>query len=215
MIKTKIENNIKIEFQNLRNELKTHLDNSSDVEYTKIFLSEHVPNEVNFKSRLLLDTILIYLAEQSKKELDSFDIEIKNQFLRVNLKEIVRSHFLQNGTTTLNKNNEVIFSSDPRISKSLAAGSIPIIIGVTLIGIAFPKFSIGSVATGIASIAISGVVYKTTYDKNEKLAHNIIISDIEKYLVASEALVREWIDKVIKVYEIEFKKFCQQENIKL
>lgn len=215
MIKSKIKPEIEKEFQNLRNELKIHLENKSEVKTKKDFLSKHVPNEVIFKSKLLLNTILVYLAEQTKNELKTFDLDINNAFLRSNIKEKVRNQILETEGEILKENNQVQFSTDPRIVTSAATSSIPLIIGATVIGLAFPKLGIASIVTGLASVLLAGATFKVTYDKTENLANNKIKSDVEKYLIISEKIITDWLFEVINVYQIEFQSFCQQHNIKI
>lgn len=215
MIKSKIKNDIEKEFQNLQNELKIHLENKTDLKTKKDFLSKHIPNEIVFKSKLLLNSILVYLTEQSKNELKNSDLEINNEFLRANLKEKVRNLILEKEGEILKENNQVTFSYDPRIVAGIATGSIPLIIGATVIGLVFPKVGIASIVTGLASVLLSGATFKVTYDKSANLAHNKIKSDVEKYLTVTEKFVIEWLFTVINVYQAEFQKFCKHHNIKI
>jgi len=215
MLKSKMKNEIEKEFKNLRTELNFHLEEKSEIKIKKDFLATHIPNQIIFKSKILLDILLYSLTDKSIIELNNQAMEIKNLFLRENFENKVRNLILENENSILKKYNQVIFSTDPRIVKGIATGSIPIIIGASIIGLVFPKICIASIVTGLASVLLSGATFKITYDKSIHLANKKIKSDVENYLIISEKIVIEWLNEVINIYQIEFQKFCQQHNIKI
>ena len=213
MIKTTIKKDISEEFINLRQELKVHLKNNTDLKTKKDFLSKHITNELIYKSKLLLDTLLVYLVEQSTNDLKEADIEIRNDFLRTKIKEKIRTEILNKNV--FQETDEVVFSFDTRVKNGIIASSIPLIIGTSIIILAFPKICIASIATGLTSIALSGGAFKFTYDKSEPQATKKTNSDIEKHLEYAKNQVTEWLSNAIEMYKIEFQQFCQQHNIEI
>jgi len=215
MLKFKIKSDIENEFQDLRNTLKVHLDSQSDLKNKKIFLSNHIPNQVIFKAKILLDLLLYSLTDKSIEQLSNYDTELRNLFLKENYENKLRDIVLKSENDILKENSKVPFSLDPRIVTSAATSSISLIIGATVIGLALPKVGIASIITGLASVLLAGATFKVTYDKTSNLAHNKINSDVENYLVISEKIVTDWLYEVINVYQMEFQSFCKQHNIKI
>ncbi len=209
----KINKDIAEEFINLKQGLKVHLKSNTDLKTKKYFLSKHIINELIYKYKLLLDTLLVYLVEQSTTNLKEVDIEIRNDFLRTKIKEKIRTKILNENI--FQETDEVTFSFDPRIKNGIIGSSIPLIIGTSIIILAFPKIGIASMATGLTSMALSGGAFKFTYDKSEPQAIKKMNSDIEKHLEYSENQVTEWLNKAIEMYKIEFQQFCQQHNIQI
>lgn len=198
------------EFIKIRNNIQIYLDDDSNVQRKKMFLSNHVPKEVIISSEILLDTVINALMDEARHQLKTADAELQNKFYDYNFREKVKQWAVQVENKLSLEPEYVKYSSDPQLVNGLVAAGVTFITGAAITGIAFiPTKVKGAIVSGIVTLILSAVAFKFAYDKAEPKAISKIIEDIEAYLESSMTQVFEWLDKVILSFDNEFKSFCR------
>jgi len=214
MILQQINNDVIDEFANLRNDLKTHFKPQFDVSQTKEFLESHIPKEIVYKSEVLLDTLLNYLMEQARKDMEQADVELQNKFFEAEFRKRIHNWAEQIENQLKLEPNIVEYSSDTRWKQGLIAGGIAFIVGSGITTTAIPTF-IGAIVSGIVTIVLSALAFKMAYKQAEPKARELLKDDIEKYLTTAEAQVNNWLKSVIDAFSNDLDNFCSSNGFKL
>lgn len=217
MKKHNINNEVTDTFEQLRNELNTHLNTAADISGKREFLGAHVSKEVIYKSNLLFDTLLNSLMADATAKLEDadVDIEVQNKFYEADFRKKIQS-WVEEVSNTLKLNPEAAeFSFDPRLKDGLIAGGGSLLVGSGLTLSPLIKGVALTVTGGIATIIISAIAFKLFYEKGTPKALNQIKDDIETYLIESESQVKTWLHSVEIAFENELKEFYLQNNVKV
>lgn len=208
-IKKDINKDISEEFSKLKNELQIELKSDFDVSQKKDSLKNRVPEEIMYKSELLLDNVLNYLMEDAQNRIKNADVKIQNKFYDADFREIIGAWVNKPENKLRLRPDSVIYSGDPRLIQGMIVGLvfIAIIIGITSLTL--------NIIVGIITTLISLVPIAITYNKASSRAREIVKKDIDNYLAKSEKQVSDWLERVINHFEKEFQKFCSDNGIKL
>lgn len=214
MITDKIKKDITDEFANLKDELQIHLKPGFDVSQTKQFLQAHIPNEIVYKSEILLDTLLNYLMEDAREKIKTADVTLKNDFFDADFRKRVHEWAKQLENKLALDPDILKCTFDPRLKQGLIASGITFVAGAC-VTVALAPSIVGAIVSGIVTLLLSALVFKIAYDKASPKAREIIIIDIEKYLESSQKQVSEWLEKVVAAFENDFRAFCATNGFEL
>lgn len=214
MIANKIKKDISGEFSILKNELQIHLKPDFDVSQTKEFLETHIPNEVIYKSEILLDTVLNYLMEYARKRIKSADVKLQNKFFDEDFRKRVHEWASQLENKLKLEPDVVNYSFDPRLKQGLIVSGATFVIGAG-VTLALTPSVVGAIVSGIVTIILSAVAFKITYDKSSSKARESVKNDIDSYLEITEKQVCVWLEKVATDFEDDFYDFCSSNGFKL
>ncbi|ODS30851.1 MAG: hypothetical protein SCARUB_04036 [Candidatus Scalindua rubra] len=233
MIHKTIEKDLHNEFVKLKTELKLHLEADFDINQKKEFLKSHIPKEVVYKSKLLLDTLLNYLMDQADKDLEKADIELQNKFFEADFRKRSKEWTTQIENRLELDSGIVKYSTDPRLKQGLITGGIPFVVGSIITGVVSvktktvatvasktvvsfsPYIVAGAIVAGLATIIISTLAFKKAYDKAAPKSLETIKADIDKYLENAEMQVKGWLKSVIEAFNNDFIEFCSSNGFKL
>lgn len=211
MISQKIENDIVEEFNTLREEVNNkYLAGDYDITSTKQFLRTYIPEEVIYKSEVLLDTLLNYLMEDAREKIKTADVKLQNAFYEANFRKQVREWTEQVKNRTFQELNIVKYTFDPRWKQGLIVSGTTFGIGTGITSAAVNvagTVSIG-ITGGFVTIIASAIAYKLAFDKATPKAKELIKRNIEHYLNESQKQVSKWLEKVEEYFENKFKEFC-------
>lgn len=214
MITDKIKEDVIDEFADLREALQVHLKPDFGVSQTKQFLQTHVPQEIVYKSKILLDTLLNYLMEDVREQIKSADVKLQNAFFDADFRKRVHELGEQLENKLALDPDIVKYTSDPRLKQGLIASGITFVAG-TSITFALAPSIVGTIAAGIITILLSALAFKIAYDKAAPKAREIIKMDIEQYLEESQKQVLEWLKKVMASFKNDFQDFCSNNGFAL
>jgi len=212
MIRDKIQKDIADEFANLQKSLQIHLKPNFDISPTKQFMQAHVPQEIVYKSEILLDTLINYLMEDARNRIKSADVKLQNAFFDADFRKSIDEWAKQpqNGLTL--EPYIVKYTSDPRLKQSLIASGVTFAAG-TSVAVTLAPSIVGTIVAGIITVLLSALVFKITYDKASPKAREIIKTDIEQYLEASQQQVSKWLEKVYAAFRNDFHAFCSTNGL--
>ncbi len=211
MIDKKIEKDVAEEFEALKRELQTHLDGNSDISQTREFLQTHVSKEIVYKSEVLLDTLINYLMEDARKQIESADSEVQNAFYDADFRKRIREWATQKERLYL-KPSTVIYSTDPRLKDGLIASGLTFIAG-TGISIALTSNDFKRTFAIAGVILLSAFAFKFAWDKASQKSREMMKRDIYEYLGKVQKQVLKWLIEVEKHFKAEFRKFCMDNGI--
>ncbi|NBJ14836.1 MAG: hypothetical protein FNP40_04540 [Dehalobacter sp. 4CP] len=210
----KIKNDISEEFEILRKELQIYLRDDFIIEQNRLFLKDHVPQEIINKAEILTDTLLNYLMEEAAAFLQGADIDIQNSFYREDFRARFRLWAAQVENNLRLDPSIVEFNRDPRLINGLIAGGITFITGAAITSLVFvPTSAIAVIVSGIMILVVSAIAYKVAHNKSAKGTRETIKKDIESYMGASEIQVSKWLEGVIKEFSDDFVSFCQKNGL--
>lgn len=207
-----MKQDIKEQFNSLRNDIKNQLDKDFNIEETKIYLSEYLPKEVIYNSEILLETLLSYLMKDAKTAIESFDVKTKNKFYDKKLNEKIFdfANNLKKDKDFINKAIE--FQKDPRKLNAVIASGTTLIIGSLGI-ISISSMSIvGLIIAGIVVIAVSAFAFKLTYDKTTPKTRNLIRDDVDNYLKETEKKLEDWLEEISNAFNNELQNFIDENS---
>ncbi len=214
MIINKIEKDVKDEFARLRKGLQIYLKPEFNISQTKKLLETHIPNEIIFKSEILLDTVLNYLMEDALKKIKSADIKLQNEFFDRDFRKRIHEWANQLGNKLKLEPDVVKYSFDPRLKQGLIVSGTTFVVGsgITLVAI---HSVVGRIVSGIVIIMLSAVAFKISYDKASPIAKESIKNEIDNYLKLTEKQVYDWLVKIITAFEKDFHDFCSSKGFEL
>ncbi len=214
MIANKIKKDISGEFSSLKDELQIHLKPEFDISQTKQFLETHIPNEIIYKSEILLDTVLNYLMEDSRKRIKSADVKLQNKFFDKDFRKRVHEWASQLKNKLKLEPDVVNYSFDPRLKQGLIVSGTTFVVG-TGVTLALTPSVVGAIVSGIVTIILSAIAFKISYDKASSKARESVKNDIDSYLELTEKQVCDWLEKVVTAFEDDFYDFCSSNGFKL
>jgi len=229
MISQKIENDITEEFNNLRKDIEKYLAPGIDISSTKQFLKTHIPEEVIYKSKILLDTLLNYLMKDALEEIKTANDKLQNAFYDADFRKRVYE-WVKQVENKLSMEPEVHYKFDPRLKQGLIASGIAFVAGTGITYLA--KEEIGSVAKksmiipldtsvvgaiigGIVSILVAAISFKIAFNKATHKARKSLKKDIDFYLSEAQKQVSEWLKNVKEYFEKDFLGFCRTNGLEL
>jgi hypothetical protein len=214
MIVKKIKTDIRDEFSSLKDELQIHLKPEFDVSQAKQFLETHIPNEIIYKSELLLDTVLNYLMGEARKKIKPADVKLQNEFFDNDFRKRIHEWASQLENKFKLEPDVVNYSSDPRLKQGLIVSCITLVVGAG-ITLSLTPSVVGAIVSGIVTILLSAVTFKIAYDTASPKARQSVENDIDNYLKLTEKQVVEWLEKVVTAFETDFYDFCSTNGFKL
>lgn len=211
MVNKKINIDLDNQFANLKESLYKHFNDEFDVTETKRFIEQHVPKEIVYRSKLLFDTLVTYLIEDSLRKIDNANIDVQTAFFDLDFRKKINGWAEEVGNEFAIRMNELTYSPEPRLLQSSINSVIPLILGGGTI------YSLGgdlsaSIVSGIVAIVSSAIVFKITFDKTAAKARKLLKTDIDNYLVESQKLVLLWLSGVEEVFNHDFHQFCVENN---
>ncbi len=207
MIDEKIKKDVDEEFANLKKELQIHLKGDFDVSQTRAFLKTHIPNEITYKSEVLLDTLLNYLMEDARKQIESADATLQNAFYDADFRKRIHKWTKQLGNNLSLETDIVKYSIDPRLKQGLIASGIIFVAGAGVTTALLPTV-VGSMVAGLVTIVLSALAFKFSFDKATPKSREIIKKDIDQYLEGAQIQMLSWLISVEKAFNNDFRQFC-------
>ncbi|MHA2781324.1 hypothetical protein [Vibrio harveyi] len=207
MISQKIELDVTDEFSSLKKSLQTHLNGNFNVSETKPFLQTHVPQEIIYKSEVLLDTLLNYLMEDARKKIESGDVKLQNAFFDADFRKRIHEWSIQPENNLSLEPDVVKYASDPRLTQGLIASGITFVVGTGITVDLVPSI-VGTIVAGVVTVLLSAFAFKLAFDKASPKAREITKLDIDEYLKESQTQVLAWLSKVENSFNDGFYKFC-------
>ncbi|MBW7875612.1 MAG: hypothetical protein H3C47_06475 [Candidatus Cloacimonetes bacterium] len=128
MITEKITKDVNQEFASLRRDLQIYLKPGFDVRQTRDSLQNHVPKEIIYKSKILLDTLMNYLMADARERIKSADIRLQNAFFDADFRKRVTE---RSGNKLALEPDMVKYTFDPRLKWGLIAAAG--VVGITFV----------------------------------------------------------------------------------
>ena len=207
-----IEKDVWEEFGILRKDVQRYYRPNYDINHTKSLLKNLVPELVEGKRKLLLDTLINYLMKKALTFLEPANTDLKNAFFDMDLRKKFRE-------IPALSTESISFSIDPRyVYGGIAAGGT-LVLGKLLTvykvsHLFIPGSMIGKALTSFIILGLSGASFKITYNKSEPKSRKQLEKDIEEYIAKSEDKVLNWLKEIVKTFDAEFNKFCNEHNFK-
>jgi hypothetical protein len=206
MISEKVKKDVTEEFANLIIDLQIHIKGDFNASQTKQFLQTHIPKEIIYKSEILLDTLLNYLMADAQARIKSADAKLQNAFFDADFRK--RHEWAKQMENKLALQPDIVkYTFDPRLKQGLKNSGIIFVVGTGLTLTLAPR-DVRAIIPGILTILLSAFAFKVAYDKATPKALEIIKTDIDQYLQASQRQVLEWLEKVGAAFENDFRNFC-------
>jgi len=235
---SQFEDDINDEFNKIWDNVRIHLYGDLDIKRKKEFLATHVPNEVMRSSKILLDTVINALMKEASDELKSASAELQNKFYDYNFRKKVNewTALVEN---KLSLNPEYVkYSGNPQMTNGLIYSGITFITGVAITKIDFIHTkvngliysgitfitgaatkidfihtkAIGAIASAIVILILSAAIFKLAYDKSKPKSISKMKENIVSYLESSKEQLIEYLDKVIRYFDKEFKTFYKENS---
>lgn len=201
-------------FLSLKKSLQIYLKPDFDVSQTKLFLQTHVPKEVIAKSEVLWKTLLNYLMEGAQEQIKSADTQLKNAFFDRDFRKRLHEWIKQPQNKFLLASDAIQYSADPRRKAGLIASGVTFFAGVG-ITTAVASGTIISILSGIATIILSVLAFRISYNRASPNARLAVEADVEQYLVRSQEDVSVWLKKVAEAFDRDFHEFCSDNGLVL
>jgi len=215
MIYEIIKKDIHDEFVKLRTELKIHIEPDSNITQKKKFLKLLIPEEVVHKTEILLDTLINYLIEQARKEIEKADIKFQNKFYEADFRKRINDWTNQLENKLKFDSDMIKYSTDPRLKQGLIAAGITFISGTVITATVFiPEMVVGAIVSGLVTILLSAIAFKIAYDKAAPKSRETVKADIDKYLENAELQMQAWLKSVIEAFSKDFNEFCTLNGFK-
>jgi hypothetical protein len=211
-----ITQDVQTEFANLKEQLTVHFPKDFDIGITKEFLSKYIPKEIISKSENLMDNLINYLIDQSIKELEYADVDLKNKFFDMNFREKIAEWAFSLENKLSLDSDFIRYSLDPRLKQGLITGGITLLAGSLVTTTLFiPTMAISAIISGLVTIILSAVAFKLAYNKNTENSRNKVKDDVDQYLTDSQKQLIEWLNTIIKEYKKDFNEFCKTNGFRL
>jgi len=205
----KIDIYISTEFERLQNDLDLHLKGPFDINQKKEFLTTYIPNEILFLSKNLTGALINLMMSNSKKHIKKFDVSIQNKFFEADFRTQIKDLTSELKHQLKLEPQVVSFTRDPRIVNGLIAGGTTFIISSAVTtGLLISSNLVSSIVAGIATLILTVLAYKTSYNKSTEQARLKLQRDINKFLITAEQQVKEWLYSINELFEAEFNLFC-------
>lgn len=214
MIREKIIQDVNEEFASLKDGLQIYLKPGFDVSHTKQFLQTHVPKEVIYKSKILLDTLVNYLMKDARSKIENTDVTFQNAFYDADFRKRIQEWTKQLGNKLELDPELMNYTSDPRLKQGLIASGTIFVVGSGVTLTLIPSV-VGTIVSGLVTILLAAYTFKFAYDKAAPKARELVIKDIDEYLERSKKQVIEWLGKVEEAFESDFNNFCATSGIEL
>lgn len=212
----KTETQVELEFKNLKNNFKTHLEGNFDLIQKKDFLVTYMSSEIIYKSEIFFDTLLNELMRNAVETLDNFDdddIEIK--FYEADFRNKIK-YFVTQNENKFNLNIDVVKNiADNRLINGIIAGGITGVVGLSATFIFNPLLSIGAIISSIAVAVLSIVVYKITYNKSEINSKIKLEEAVDVFLEVTENEIKRWLKLIEDLFYSEINHFAEENKINL
>jgi len=213
LINNRINEDIKVEFVNLKENLKIHLPDNFNIKETKNFMLTYLPKVVFSTSEILLDTLINYLMEQAINDLNNADLKVQNEFYSKSFRNIYREWGKNQFNKLQNDLTKIDYSTDPQFKQGLIAAGITFVSGAILTSAIFiPEMLIGAIIGGIITIIISALAYKFAYAQAEPKSRTQLKDDIDSYLNDAERNVKVWLNSVTNAFISDFNYFCNDKG---
>ena len=211
----KIEKQVELEFKNLKNSFKTHLEGNFDLVQRKDFLVTYMSSEIMYKSEILFDTLLNELMRNAVETLDNFDDDIEIKFYEADFRNKIKDCVSQN-ENEFNLNIDVVKNiSDDRLINGIITGGITGVVGLSATFIFNPLLSIGAIISSIAVAVLSIVVYKITYNKSEINSIIKLKEAVDVFLEVTENEIKKWLKLIEDLFYSEINHFAEENKINL
>jgi hypothetical protein len=209
----KIEKQVELEFKNLKNSFKTHLEGNFDLVQRKDFLVTYMSSEIMYKSEIFFDTLLNELMRNAVETLDNFDDDIEIKFYEADFRNKIKDCVSQN---EFNLNIDVVKNiSDDRLINGIITGGITGVVGLSATFIFNPLLSIGAIISSIAVAVLSIVIYKIIYNKSEINSIIKLKEAVDVFLEVTENEIKKWLKLIEDLFYSEINHFAEENKINL
>jgi hypothetical protein len=212
----KIDLLIKSEFKTIRNEVNTQLEAQFDINQKKEFLATYIPKEIIFRSKALVETLINYKNKEAINYLEKnkYDIKVQNKFFEADFKTRIKNLTDKLDLVLIEDSDELSYSRDPRLMKSMIAGGSIFVLGSALSAGFFKDSKLSAFISGSATILLSVLAYRLTYNNFSEQARQKIHEDVYDFITKSEKQIKEWLNNIDKLFDEEFNQFLEKHKIK-
>lgn len=202
-----INTDVSEEFRSIKESLQIYFKSGFDVSQTKQFLQAHVPKEIIYKTEILLDTLLNYLMKDALDKIKAADTELQNVFFDMDFRKRIHEWTKQLQNDFALEPDIVKYSTDPRLKSGLIASGVTFLAGTGITAALIPSV-VGAIISGIVTIMLTAVAFKTAHDKASPEAREALKADIDQYLASSQEQVFAWLETVANAFDNDFHAFC-------